>query len=816
MALHCPNCGEDNLRDLARFCDTCGTSLNPSSSQAETTPARPGTTLIEEEGATKWLPAADTQPDEGATQFIPEAADDGGATRLMPEAEAAGAEGATRAMPEAEFQEDGSTRLMPEMQPDDQGATKAMPADEPLPEDGSTRHMPTQETGGDDSSTIHLAEAETRDQVSTALDEDLTAGHVLQERYRLERMLGRGGFGAVYMAQDLKLKRRCVVKRMRTRGHSPRDIEIFRLNFEREANLLAELNDPGHPNIPEIYDYFSDDSGNYLVMKFIEGRNLQFILDQDEGGIPWREAIRYAVEVCAALDYMHQRGSEPIMHRDVKPANIQLGNDGRVWLVDFGLAKADPVEGSGERSATRASGSLGFTPLEQWLGQAVPVSDIYALGATLHHLVTGVDPLKAYDNTFNIQIIKDLHGQLPPIRKIDRRLSRDLEKIVSRATTAEPGQRPTATQLQKQLEVLVAGPQQAALYTFKNGKSASTEGQLVDLCEQNRAEAVAYLYNGDFERWFLLINRNDLATAATEAVEQGKNHQDGLERFLKLILPNLFVRRLRRAGLHVARGALQFIVIALIVVLLLAVGGSFIVGLLIQQTISSTDWNYEALELGADNVYTENFLTGWFEALAGTYVDDLRVEIRAPDALDMTATWLDVPFELAGSISKGATSPHLHLTHLNDIPLIWVGRNVSMGINNGIDQAFQNGPVDVSRLVVMDGEIILNVTQSDDPNRPKLPTPTPGPTPTPRPTPTPAADTNALVVVFNELDDDVTVEIKEQHWDVGAQGTQVIEIPPGTYDYTVRYTAQPGQIAAQGTRTWAIDKAYSLRIAVEE
>lgn len=802
MTLHCPNCGEDNLREMARFCDVCGTSLNPSSSQAQTTPARPGTTLTEEEGATKWLPVADTQPDEGATQFVPEAWDEGGATKLMPEAKTA--------------DDEGATRTMPDTQPDDQGATKAMPTDDTPLQAGATRPMPTQESGGGDSSTVHLAEAETGEPVSTMLDEDLTAGHILQERYRLERMLGQGGFGAVYMAQDLKLKRRCVVKRMRTRGRAPRDVEIFRLNFEREANLLAELNDPGHPNIPEIYDYFSDDSGNYLVMKFIEGRNLQFVLDQDEGGIPWREAIRYAIEVCAALDYMHRRGAEPIMHRDVKPANIQLGNDGRVWLVDFGLAKADPVEGSGERSATRASGSLGFTPLEQWLGQAVPVSDIYALGATLHYLVAGLDPLKAYGDTFNIQIIKDLHGQLPPIRKIDRRLPQDLEKIINRATAAEPGHRPTATHLQKELEVLIAGPQQAALYTFKNGKSANTEGQLVDLCEQNRAEAEEYLYNGDFERWFLLINRNDLATAATEAVQQGKNRKDGLERFLKLILPNLFVRRLRRAGLHVARGTLQFIVIALIVVLLLAVGGSFIIGLLIQQTIGSTDWNYTALELDAENVYTEAFLTDWFEAVADTYVDDVGVTIRAPDTVNMTATWLDVPFELAGSVSKGAASPHLHLTYLNDIPLVWVGRNVSMGINNGIDQAFQKGPVDVSRLVVRDGEIVLNVTQSSDPNRPKLPTPTPGPTPTPRPTPTPAIIASTLVVVFNDLDDDVTLEIEDLRWQVGAQGTQVIEIPPGTYDYTVRYTAQPGQIAAQGTRTWTIDKAYSLRIEVEK
>ena len=123
---------------------------------------------------------------------------------------------------------------------------------------------------------------------------DLTTGRVLQERYRLDEVLGKGGFGAAYLAQDLKLKRVCVVKQMLTpEGTSLKDIELYRANFEREASLLVQLNHPGHPNIPEIYDYFSDAGGNYLVMKYIEGQSLKDVLDQKgEGRIPWREAVR--------------------------------------------------------------------------------------------------------------------------------------------------------------------------------------------------------------------------------------------------------------------------------------------------------------------------------------------------------------------------------------------------------------------------------------------------------------------------------------------------------------------------------------------
>ncbi len=135
---------------------------------------------------------------------------------------------------------------------------------------------------------------------------------------------------------------------------------------------------------------------------------------------------------CSALDYMHTKGHEPILHRDIKPANILLEAEGRVWLVDFGLAKAEPVESSSEEiGATKASGSLGYTPLEQWFGQAVPASDIYALGASLYHLVTGTNPLHAFTGKFNLKMIRDLHGQFVPIRKIDGKLPKRLEQIIN-------------------------------------------------------------------------------------------------------------------------------------------------------------------------------------------------------------------------------------------------------------------------------------------------------------------------------------------------------------------------------------------------
>ena len=130
---------------------------------------------------------------------------------------------------------------------------------------------------------------------------ELNLGETLQNRYRLDELLGRGGYGAAYLAEDTRLKRICVVKQMlNPKGVSSKQLEEQRASFAKEASLLVQLNHPGHPNIPEIYDYFFDDTGNYLVMKYIEGKNLKQVIDQSEGKIPWRQAVRYIIDVSSA------------------------------------------------------------------------------------------------------------------------------------------------------------------------------------------------------------------------------------------------------------------------------------------------------------------------------------------------------------------------------------------------------------------------------------------------------------------------------------------------------------------------------------
>jgi len=138
-------------------------------------------------------------------------------------------------------------------------------------------------------------------------DEHLARGVQLEERYEIERVLGSGGFAHAYLTRDIRLGRACVVKEiLRPSSASEEEIAELERNFEREVEALVALNHPGHPNIPEIYDYFSSASGHYLVMKYIEGQNLEQLLAQN-GPLAWQKAIEIGIAVCDALVYMHSR-----------------------------------------------------------------------------------------------------------------------------------------------------------------------------------------------------------------------------------------------------------------------------------------------------------------------------------------------------------------------------------------------------------------------------------------------------------------------------------------------------------------------------
>lgn len=246
----------------------------------------------------------------------------------------------------------------------------------------------------------------------------LTPGTVLQNRYKILGILGSGGMSTVYKAQDLrfpKVTRLCAVKEMTNTATDPKVRAIMMQNFEREASILATLD---HPAIPKVYDYFIEGDHAYLVTELISGKDLEALLNETEGFFPEHLVVQWAIQICDVLTYLHTHKPNPIIFRDIKPSNIMIDTQGRVHLVDFGIAK---VFQSGEKGTM--IGTEGYSPPEQYRGIAEPRTDIYALGATLHHLLTKQDPRLEPPFSFHKR----------PIHQYNPAVSAELQEIVYRA-----------------------------------------------------------------------------------------------------------------------------------------------------------------------------------------------------------------------------------------------------------------------------------------------------------------------------------------------------------------------------------------------
>jgi serine/threonine protein kinase len=247
---------------------------------------------------------------------------------------------------------------------------------------------------------------------------------ILANRYRLILLVGQGTMGAVYDAEDLVFNRRVALKRLRYPPEaSPRVIEQTRAQFEREARILATLR---HSNLPRVNDYFAFSDQEFLVMDYIEGQSLDELLALHPDGLEEAMVLGWADQLLSALEYIHQHG---LVHRDVKPANIRLAPDGQVFLVDFGLVKVfDPVSPK-TATAVRGLGTPQYAPPEQYdaeLGHTEPRSDLYSLGATLYHLLTGEPPATVTRRVSN-------PGAFKSLREIKSSISPEVERVILRA-----------------------------------------------------------------------------------------------------------------------------------------------------------------------------------------------------------------------------------------------------------------------------------------------------------------------------------------------------------------------------------------------
>ena len=252
----------------------------------------------------------------------------------------------------------------------------------------------------------------------------LAPGTLLQGRYRIVRTLGVGGMGAVYLAHDTRLANRAVaVKEMvPDPTASPAEQAQAQQQFQQEASMLASLD---HPNLPRVYDYFTEGGKHYLVMDYIEGETLEDILTRTSGFLPESQVLNWATQLCDVLTYLHSR-YPPVIFRDLKPGNIMLDRSGTVKLIDFGIAR---LFKPGKPTDTVVFGTAGYAPPEQYgRGQTDARSDIYALGATLHHLLTKHDPAQT-------------PFSFPPVRSLNPSVSPHVEAAIMKALAQDRSHR---------------------------------------------------------------------------------------------------------------------------------------------------------------------------------------------------------------------------------------------------------------------------------------------------------------------------------------------------------------------------------------
>jgi serine/threonine-protein kinase len=266
----------------------------------------------------------------------------------------------------------------------------------------------------------------------------LKAGEVIRARYKIFRIIGQGGMGSIYLADDLRLEgRQCAIKEVEHDKTLPEElVRQAREQFQREATVLARLD---HPNLPKVSDYFSIGPRDYLVMDFVPGKDLRTLMmdaRKTETFLSEKDVLDWASQLGDALSYLHSQ-QPPILHRDIKPGNLKITPANLLKLVDFGLVK---LAAPGEVTITilQGRGTALYTPLEQYGGDSGHTdtrSDIYSFGATLYHILTNQQPMDARERFLNPDAMT-----LP--RQINSNISLRTERAILWAMGLHPNERP--------------------------------------------------------------------------------------------------------------------------------------------------------------------------------------------------------------------------------------------------------------------------------------------------------------------------------------------------------------------------------------
>lgn len=257
-------------------------------------------------------------------------------------------------------------------------------------------------------------------------------GKILQQRYRIDKQIGQGGMGAVYVATDERFGSVVAIKETLCMDDN------YRKALEREARLLNSLK---HAALPRVSDHFLEDNGQFIVMEYIPGEDLSFILEQTGKPFPFADVKKWAVQLLDALEFLHTQ-SMPVIHRDIKPQNLKLTAHGQVILLDFGLAKGNPTDAGVQTAAKSIFGySRNYASLEQIQGTGTdPRSDLYSLAATLYHLSTGQPPEDAL--TRAMSVLSNQPDPLVPASSISQSVPLGFAGVLQKALDLNAAARP--------------------------------------------------------------------------------------------------------------------------------------------------------------------------------------------------------------------------------------------------------------------------------------------------------------------------------------------------------------------------------------
>ncbi len=346
---------------------------------------------------------------------------------------------------------------------------------------------------------------------------------LLNGRYQLEKRIGQGGMGAVYKALDTSFNNRPVaIKEMSRTGLTPTRLQDAEEAFQHEANLLSSLL---HRNLPRIYEHFTEDERSYLVMDFIKGQTLEDYLAQKGGGpLPLEQVLEWGKELCDVLSYLHKQ-QPPIIFRDLKPSNVMIDESGHIFLIDFGIAR---LFKPGQSHDTVALGSPGYAAPEQYgKSQSSPRSDLYSLGALLHHLLTGVDPS---EQPFAFRPASQLNPDVPL----------ELENLLKQMLEMDSERRPESAQ--QVLEKLRTIDQLRMTGTFTRAPKSSSPQPMSESVRLTQAARALYTQRkireaiSTYDRALQADNSNALAwqeRGMTQALVG--QHRDALASFEKAL-----------------------------------------------------------------------------------------------------------------------------------------------------------------------------------------------------------------------------------------------------------------------------------------